>query len=1113
MYAVGKLGSYISRGVVTVAAPFHPFGGAVDIVVVEQEDGSFKSSPWYVQFGKFQGVLKAREKVVSINVNGVDADFLMYLDSRGGAYFLREVDGEDDISETETDSWGDTAEGVSGIRRPTKIMSSNYDLQRSKLVSEFGAGNAKIVTRSTSTGPRILGFVFGQRSEKENDSLQQENVVGKDRKASLERAEIAADLLEVRWTTSLATRKQKKENVSCISDQQSSVNEGIKTSKTDSSMLPHSNGSHDNSSSSDYVNDAGDSAIPLSTVPENFMESFSLEEKHFEFSVVSESSVGSNIGNSGIFQSDEGADSFGSGSIGSNSFVERSGELKFDALSSGDEHSTSFQILQADNGSGIDCETSVSFVERLDSFNGESSENSAFACSVSGKMNDPVNPEFSSTIIACEMDKNIENLKDNDPCIFVDGSKSGVAPDDVETVLQTKVEVILDCKTSQGPVKLVEELVVDQVTPHQEPSLTDSFLIEEATTAALNLIENFRSEAHCISPPPSVSLVSENSEGDQLLSSDSESSEPNIVLTTGSTSSNSTSNERNFHGFGEKLNEAHIFYSDLDESEAPRTMDIEATPLDSLEAENNPKSYGSTEMRDKSHSFTGELIQEEMSNDHSSCPEISRTTSSPVSIAGAHDQVDQITQTADSFSSSCSDGVVMNPQDVNHTVIRSMDSSLDSMMLVSGDLPTISENGTHEQMSVELKELLSDPAVEISLCRHLLHEGMGYEVAAHAFDSEKVDVEKFVSLGPDFLKNDKVVVRIGGLYFPWDAALPIISAIGTPRGEQLLEPKGMINVQEVEKMIERNPKQSTDSGNGTWRLWPFKKTKSINRKNSVVVDANGSQRGPAGNTPTPEPETIKRRLVRAKTPTSEQLASLNLKEGRNVVTFTFSTSMLGEQKVDARIFLWKWNARIVISDVDGTITKSDVLGQFMPMVGVDWSQTGVTHLFSAIKENGYELLFLSARAISQASVTRQFLFNLKQDGIALPEGPVVISPDGLFPSLFREVIRRAPHEFKIACLEDIKALFPPDHSPFYAGFGNRDTDEVSYVKVGIPKGKCFIINPKGEVAVSSRVATKSYTSLHELVNEMFPDPSSVPLDEKEDYNSWNFWRLPPPSIA
>jgi len=30
--------------------------------------------------------------------------------------------------------------------------------------------------------------------------------------------------------------------------------------------------------------------------------------------------------------------------------------------------------------------------------------------------------------------------------------------------------------------------------------------------------------------------------------------------------------------------------------------------------------------------------------------------------------------------------------------------------------------------------------------------------------------------------------------------------------------------------------------------------------------------------------------------------------------------MLNRQ-VDARIYLWKWNTRIVISDVDGTITR------------------------------------------------------------------------------------------------------------------------------------------------------------------------------------------------
>lgn len=45
-------------------------------------------------------------------------------------------------------------------------------------------------------------------------------------------------------------------------------------------------------------------------------------------------------------------------------------------------------------------------------------------------------------------------------------------------------------------------------------------------------------------------------------------------------------------------------------------------------------------------------------------------------------------------------------------------------------------------------------------------------------------------------------------------------------------------------------------------------------------------------------------------------------------------------------------------------------------------------------------------------------------------------------------------------LQEIRGLFPPEHNPFYAGFGNRDTDEISYLKVGIPRGKIFIINPK-----------------------------------------------------
>ena len=38
--------------------------GAIDVLVVEQADGTYECSPFHVRFGKM-GVLRAREKVVS----------------------------------------------------------------------------------------------------------------------------------------------------------------------------------------------------------------------------------------------------------------------------------------------------------------------------------------------------------------------------------------------------------------------------------------------------------------------------------------------------------------------------------------------------------------------------------------------------------------------------------------------------------------------------------------------------------------------------------------------------------------------------------------------------------------------------------------------------------------------------------------------------------------------------------------------------------------------------------------------------------------------------------------------------------------------------------------
>jgi phosphatidate phosphatase PAH1 len=114
-----------------------------------------------------------------------------------------------------------------------------------------------------------------------------------------------------------------------------------------------------------------------------------------------------------------------------------------------------------------------------------------------------------------------------------------------------------------------------------------------------------------------------------------------------------------------------------------------------------------------------------------------------------------------------------------------------------------------------------------------------------------------------------------------------------------------------------------------------------------------------------------------------------------------------------------------------------VLGHILPVLGKDWAQSGVAQLFTKIKNNGYRLLYLSARAIGQARVTREYLKSIKQGDLSLPEGPLLLNPTSLISALHREVIEKKPEEFKISCLRDIQALFPYDCKPFYAGYGNK----------------------------------------------------------------------------
>ena len=109
------------------------------------------------------------------------------------------------------------------------------------------------------------------------------------------------------------------------------------------------------------------------------------------------------------------------------------------------------------------------------------------------------------------------------------------------------------------------------------------------------------------------------------------------------------------------------------------------------------------------------------------------------------------------------------------------------------------------------------------------------------------------------------------------------------------------------------------------------------------------------------------------------LKNLGLKYGVNKITYKVHTELQGQRELTGNIFLFKNDCKIVISDVDGTITKSDVFGQLMPILGTDWTHAGVAQLYQNIVKNGYEIIYLTARGIGQSDQTKGFIYTMQQN--------------------------------------------------------------------------------------------------------------------------------------
>uniref|UniRef100_A0A673BQS8 Lipin 2 n=1 Tax=Sphaeramia orbicularis TaxID=375764 RepID=A0A673BQS8_9TELE len=343
-------------------------------------------------------------------------------------------------------------------------------------------------------------------------------------------------------------------------------------------------------------------------------------------------------------------------------------------------------------------------------------------------------------------------------------------------------------------------------------------------------------------------------------------------------------------------------------------------------------------------------------------------------------------------------------------------------------------------------ECLSDsagdlPDVTLSLCGGV---GENSEISKEKFMEHIITYNEFAE-NPAIIDNPNLVVRIANRYYNWTLAAPLILSM------QAFQ-KNLPKTTEEAWVKEKMPKKS-----GRWWFWRKSSVKQVSENPKLFMQLC---------------------IVNDRTwfggsicMWGMELCSLKLREGPNDVTFSITTQYQGTCRCEGTIYLWNWDDKVIISDIDGTITKC--VGQILPQLG----KTGLIRaLPSFTTQNGYKFLYCSARAIGMADMTRGYLHWVNDQGdTAAPGAPHAVSQQPLLclPQVTREVIEKKPEKFKIECLTDIKNLFYPNTHPFYAAFGNRNSDVFAYKQVGVPVCRIFTVNPKGELILEQAKGNKT----------------------------------------
>ncbi len=244
----------------------------------------------------------------------------------------------------------------------------------------------------------------------------------------------------------------------------------------------------------------------------------------------------------------------------------------------------------------------------------------------------------------------------------------------------------------------------------------------------------------------------------------------------------------------------------------------------------------------------------------------------------------------------------------------------------------------------------------------------------------------------------------------------------------------------------------------------------------------------------------------------EELRPL-LREGANHVVFFCHRRQHGDDETPvlhfarASIWLWKVCDKVIISDIDGTLTKSNARGVLGTIITQNYdmvTHSGVCDLLSKLAHSQMPLhtkalpesapalplsrtrvVYLTSRPIHLANKTREFLSGLVQtvedNATGLPVGPLLGFGGNLAKVLSMEVLSKTSQAFKAGELEtrivrpfrrarecgfqegEMTTQASKDCEIFVAAFGNNLNDVQAYHKTGMDLKKIFLIDKNSKI--------------------------------------------------